>query len=183
MRTQRTMAVLAATGAFLMAAASVLLAPGAASAAPRQNDYPAPPSTISISSGTVRAGNSVGISGVGFGEHEPVVVQTRIRPRSGHWFPRRGILTHQQTVWTNGEGEFRTRVPTFLPGSLIITARGLKSGESGAATVRVLPRHMGSGGYGSWFYHGVPGMQAVDNTVGRWTGMSFGPGRIGWRAW
>lgn len=183
MRTQRTMAVLAATGAFLMAAASVLLAPGAASAAPRQNEhYPAPPSTISISSGTVRAGNSVGVSGVGFGEHEPVVVQTRFRPRSV-WFPRHGIVTHQQTVWTNRDGEFRTRVPTFLPGSIIITARGLRSGERGSATVRVLPRHMGSGGYGGWYYHGVPGMQAVDNTVGRWMGMNYGPARVGWRAW
>jgi hypothetical protein len=182
MRTQRTKALLAVVGAFLLAAVGVLLAPGAASAAP---DYPPPPSTVSVSAGTVRAGNSVGVYGTGFGEREPVVVQTRFRPRSGYWFPSRGIVVHKHIVWTNKDGEFKTRVRTSLPGKLIIHARGLESGESGSATVRVIGRHIGHGGYGDWYDMGLPGMntphlpgmQAVHNTVGRWVGAGSSPGR------
>lgn len=181
MRTQRTMAVLAAIGAFLLATVGVLLTPGAASAAP---DYPPPPSSISVSSGTVRAGASVGVMGVGFGAKEPVVVQTRYRPKAGFWFPKHGIVIGQKTVWTDKKGEFSTRVATYFPGKVIIVAHGLESGETGSATVNVVPRYTSADGYGSWYNMGLPGMQAVHNTVGRWLGVSNVPVRgAQWRAW
>ena len=114
MRTQRTKALLAAVGAFLLAAVGVLLAPGAASAAP---DYPPPPADLALSSGTVRAGNSVGVYGQGFGAKEPVIIVVKVRPRSGYWFPRQGFVTHKHKVWTNRDGEFKTRVPTYVAGT------------------------------------------------------------------
>src|SRR5688572_22500104 len=144
MRTQRTKALLAAVGAFLLAAVGVLLAPGAASAAP---DYPAPPADLRLSSGTVRAGNSVGVYGSGFGAREPVIIVVKLRPRDGYWFARQGVSTQRQKVWTNRDGELKTRVPTYVPGSTIIIAHGLDSGEDEKAKVRVLGRNFGAGGF------------------------------------
>jgi len=188
MRTQRTKALLAALGAFLLVAVGVLLAPGAASAAP---DYPPPPADLSLSSGTVRAGNSVGVYGSGFGAREPVVIVTKVKPRSGYWFPRQGFVTNTQRVWTNKQGEFKTRVPTYVAGTTTIVAHGLDSGEDEKAKVRVLGRNFGPSGYGDWYDHGapsatggLPGMQAVHNTVGRWLSHGNSPGwGVSWRAW
>jgi hypothetical protein len=185
MRTQRTKALLAAVGAFLLAAVGVLLAPGAASAAP---DYPPPPADLALSSGTVRAGNSVGVYGAGFGAREPVIIVIKIRPRAGYWFPQQGFVTHKQKVWTNKNGEFKTRVPTYAAGTATILAHGLDSGEDEKAKVKVLGRNMRPGGYGGWYDHGapggLPGMQAVNNTVGRWVTNGHAPGwGVGWRAW
>lgn len=181
MRTQRTKALLAAVGAFLLATVGVLLAPGAASAAP---DYPPPPADLTLSSGTVRAGNSVGVFGSGFGAREPVIIVTRVRPRDGYWFA--GFTTYRQKVWTNKDGEFKTRVPTYVAGTTVILAHGLDSGEDEKAKVKVLGRNMG--GYGDWFDNGapggLPGMQAVNNTVGRWMSNGDSPGwGVSWRAW
>jgi hypothetical protein len=186
MRTQRTKALLAALGALLLAAVGVLLAPGAASAAP---DYPPPPSTVQLSSGTVRAGNSVGVYGSGFGAKEPVIIQVRVRPRDGYWFARQGFTTHTIRVWTNKNGEFKTRIPTYVAGTTIVVAHGLDSGEDGKAKVRVLGRS-GPRDYGDRYDDGVPaitgglpGMQAVHNTVGRWLANGRAPGwGVGWRA-
>lgn len=188
MRTQRTKALLAAVGAFLLVAVGVLLAPGAASAAP---DYPPPPADLSLSSGTVRAGNSVGVYGAGFGAEEPVIVTIKVRPRAGYWFPRQGFVIHKQRVWTNPDGEFKTRVPTYVAGTATIIAVGLDSGEKERAKVRVLGRNMGPGHHGGWYDHGapsatggLPGMQAVHNTVGRWLSNGGAPGwGVSWRAW
>src|SRR6185436_5802810 len=115
MRTQRRLAVLAAAGTMLMAAASVLLAPGVASANPGNdehgrgrpgyhqpstngngngygnnhgngqgngngNQYPAPPASVGVSSGTVGAGKAVRVTGNGFAPGELVVIQNRYRP-------------------------------------------------------------------------------------------------------
>jgi hypothetical protein len=185
MRTQRTKALLAAVGAFLLAAVGVLLAPCAASAAP---DYPPPPSDLTLSSGTVRAGNSVGVYGSGFGAREPVIIVIKVRPRDGYWFPRQGFVTHRQRVWTNRNGEFKTRVPTYVAGTTTIVAHGLDSGEDEKAKVRVLGRNLGPG-YGNWSHHGapsgggLPGMQAVDNTVGRWLSSGMRPAGYQWRPW
>jgi hypothetical protein len=188
MRTQRTKALLAALGALLLAAVGVLLAPGAASAAP---DYPPPPSSVQLSSGTVRAGNSVGVYGSGFGANEPVIIQVRVRPRDGYWFARQGFTTHTITVCTNKNGEFKTRIPTYVAGTTTVVAHGLDSGEAGKAKVRVLGRGFGPGGYGDWDDQGgptasggLPGMQAVHNTVGRWLSNGGAPGwGVPWRAW
>ena len=158
MRTQRTKALLAALGAFLLVAVGVLLAPGAASAAP---DYPPPPADLTLSSGTVRAGNSVGVYGSGFGAKEPVVIVTKVKPRSGYWFPRQGFVTNTQRVWTNKKGEFKTRVPTYVAGTTTIIAHGLDSGEDEKAKVRVLGRNFGPGGYGDWYDHGAPSLSLI----------------------
>ena len=174
MRTQRRLAVLAAAGTMIMAAAGVLLAPGVASANPGDdehsrgrpgyhapsnngqgagngNNYPAPPASVGVSSGTVRAGQSVRVTGNGFGRHEPVVIQVRYRPATRFWFPWQGFVMGQQTVRTNNDGRFSTHVQTWLPGKVTITARGLRSGKTGSATVRVLPRgHNFGWGGGLW---------------------------------
>lgn len=185
MRTQRTKALLAAVGAFLLAAVGVLLAPGAASAAP---DYPPPPSSVQLSSGTVRVGNSVGVFGSGFGAKEPVIIEIRVRPRDGYWFARQGVMVHRIKVWTNKNGEFKTRIPTYTAGTTTVIAHGLDSGEDGKAKVKVKGRDFGPGGYGDWYDHGapsgLPGMQAVHNTVGRWLSNGNAPGwGVSWRAW
>jgi hypothetical protein len=165
MRAQRRLAVLAAAGTMIMAAAGILLAPGVASANPGNdehsrgrpgyhqpsnngngqgsgsgNDYPAPPASVGVSSGTVRAGKAVRVTGNGFGRHEPVVVQVRYRPPTRFWFPQRGFVIGQETVWTNKDGKFSTYAQTWLPGKVIVSARGLRSGKTGSATVRVLLR-------------------------------------------
>jgi hypothetical protein len=181
MRAQRRLALLAA-GIF-MTAAGVLLAPGVASANPGNdghgrgrpgyhepggngsgyghgsgNHYPAPPASVTVSSGTVRAGKSVRVSGNGFGRREPVLVQTRYRPATRYWFPRQGIIVGQQTVWTNHQGRFSTYVQTWLQGTITITARGQHSGRTGSASVTVLPRHGRShGSGGGWWGAGEPG--------------------------
>jgi hypothetical protein len=177
--------MLTAAGSMLLAATSVLLVPGAASANPNNdehlrgrpgyhaphgnnngggygnhngggqgsgngNNYPAPPASVSVSSGTVAAGKAVRVSGNGFGRNEPVVVQVRYRPPTRFWFPRQGIVLGQQTVRTNNNGQFKTYAQTWLPGTVIITARGLRSGKTGSATVKVLPRGWG-GGFGGWW--------------------------------
>jgi hypothetical protein len=182
MRAQRRLALLAAAG-MLVAAAGVLLAPGVAGANPGNDDrdqgrpgyhapggngsgyghgsgnhYPAPPASVTVSSGTVRAGKSVRVSGNGFGRREPVVVQTRYRPSTRYWFPRQGIVIGQQTVWTNNHGRFSTHVQTWLQGTITITARGLRSGKSGSASVNVLPRQSRShGSGGGWWAGGESG--------------------------
>jgi hypothetical protein len=171
MRAQRRLAVLAAAGTMIMAAAGILLAPGVASANPGNdehgrgrpgyhaphgdgqgqgngygnghgsgNHYPAPPASVAVSSGTVRAGKAVRVTGNGFAPGELVVVQTRYRPATQFWFPRGGIPMGQQTIRANRDGRFSTYVQTWLPGKVTIHARGLRSGKSGSATVRVLPR-------------------------------------------
>jgi hypothetical protein len=172
-----------------MAAASVLLAPGVASAnpgndgdgrgrpgyhAPHGDDqgngqdggqgygqgggyghgsghYPAPPASVAVSAGTVHAGKAVRVTGNGFGRHELVVVQTRYRPATQFWFPRQGIVIGQQTVHTDNHGRFSAYTQTWLPGKIRITARGLRSGKTGSATVKVLPRgHHPIWGGGLW---------------------------------
>jgi len=209
MRTQRSLAVLAAAGTMLMAAASVLLAPGVASANPGndehgrgrpgyhqpstngngngygnghgngqgngngngngQGNYPAPPASVGVSSGTVGAGKAVRVTGNGFGRNEPVVIQVRYRPPTRFWFPKQGFVIGQQTVWTNKDGKFSTYAQTWLPGKVIITARGLRSGKTGSATVNVVPRGFGNGwGHGWWGAgeSGTPaGTVAVANTT------------------
>jgi len=192
MRTQRRLAVLAAAGTMLMAAATVLLAPGVASANPGNdehgrgrpgyhqpstngngngygNNYPAPPASVGVSSGTVSAGKAVRVTGNGFGRNEPVVIQVRYRPPTRFWFPKQGFVIGQQTVWTNKDGKFSTYAQTWLPGKVIITARGLRSGKTGSATVNVVPRGFGNGwGHGWWGAgeSGTPaGTVAVANTT------------------
>jgi len=194
MRTQRRLAVLAAAGTMLMAAATVLLAPGVASANPGNdehgrgrpgyhqpsnngngngygnnnghgngqgngngNNYPAPPASVGVSSGTVGAGKAVRVTGNGFGRNEPVVIQVRYRPPTRFWFPKQGIVIGQQTVWTNKDGKFSTYAQTWLPGKVTISARGLRSGKTGSATVNVLPRGFSHGWNGGWWGAGESG--------------------------
>lgn len=195
MRAQHRLAVLAAAGTMLMAAASVLFTAGVASANPGDTEhgrgrpgyhapggqgsgsgsggitnYPAPPASVAVSSGTVRAGRAVRVTGNGFGKNEPVVVQTRYRPPTRFWFPRQGIVIGQQTVRTNGQGRFSTYAPTWLPGKVTISARGLKSGKTGSATVNVLPRGGQPLGWGGGWWgagaSGTPtGIVAVSHTT------------------
>src|SRR5687768_13135377 len=187
MRAQRRLAVLAAAGTMIMAAAGVLLAPGVASANPGNdehsrgrpgyhqpsnnghgqgsgsgNGYPAPPASVAVSSGAARAGKAVKVTGNGFGRHEPVVVQVRYRPPTRFWFPQRGIIIGQQTVWTNKDGKFATYAHTWLPGKVIIAARGLRSGKTGSATVKVLLQRGPFWG-GAWWGAGESGTPS--NTV------------------
>ena len=91
------------------------------------------------------------MTGNGFAPNELVVVQTRYRPATRFWFPGQGIVIGQQTVRTNKDGRFSTYAQTWLPGKITIHARGLKSGKSGSATVKVLPRgHSLNWGAGWW---------------------------------
>jgi hypothetical protein len=163
------MAVLATVGAIVVATAGVLLSPGVASATPGHGynnpgggsgtgsgNYPPTPPSLTVSSGTVKAGKSVRVSGRDFGRREPVVVRVRYRPSTRFWFPRRGIVTQQTTVWTNNQGRFSTYAHTFLAGTLSITATGLRSRKSASVSVRVLPRG-GSHGWGTWWGAGAPG--------------------------
>lgn len=188
MRAQHRLAVLAAAGTMLIAAAGVLLVPGVASANPGDTehgrgrpgyhapggqgsgsgnaaDYPAPPASVTVSSGTVRAGKAVRVSGSGFARHEPVVVQVRYRPPTRFWFPRQGIVIGQQTVWTSNDGRFSTYAQTWLPGQVLITARGLRSGKTGSATVNVLPRVARPFGWGGWWSAGESGTPSGPVTV------------------
>jgi hypothetical protein len=109
------------------------------------------------------------VTGNGFAPHELVVVQTRYRPATRFWFPRQGIVTGQQTVRTNKDGRFSTYAQTWLPGKVTIHARGLKSGKTGSATVRVLPRGHNLGWGGGWWGAGESGTPsgtvAVANTT------------------
>jgi hypothetical protein len=168
------MAVLAAVGAMVVATAGVLLSPGVASATPGNGynnpgggagagmNYPAPPPSLTVSSGTVKAGKSVRVSGRDYGKREPVVVRVRFRPSTRFWFPRGGIVTQQTTVWTDGHGRFSTYAHTFLAGSISITATGLKSRKTASVSVRVLPRHGSSHGWGTWWGAGAPGASSAD---------------------
>ena len=123
------------------------------------NNYPAPPASVGVSSGTVSAGKAVRVTGNGFGKNEPVVIQVRYRPATRFWFPRGGIVIGQQTVRTNGNGQFNTYAQTWLPGKVTITARGLKSGKTGSATVNVRVRGW-AGGWGGWWGAGESGTPA-----------------------
>ncbi len=141
---------------------------GGGSGSGNGNNYPAPPASVSVSSGTVSAGKAVRVTGNGFGRNEPVVIQVRYRPATRFWFPKGGIVIGQQTVRTNNNGQFKTYVQTWLPGTVTIHARGLRSGKTGSATVNVRVRGW-AGGWGGWWGAGESGTPAgtvaVSNTT------------------
>jgi hypothetical protein len=99
---------------------------GPASAAPYSNQ-----ATISVSNQTPNAGSTIRVCGLGFGRSEAVLItlnQTR-RVRG----------TRLAVAFTNRSGAFCTRINVGNRiGTETITARGIRSGRTASATIRVI---------------------------------------------
>src|SRR5688572_14273844 len=120
MRAHRTMALLGKAGAMIAAiAAAALIAPGAAVAAPAVNNYPAPEPALTVNAGSISAGRTVRISGVGFDAKEPVSISVRYRLTSRKSIKQPRFAREPQGR-ANSDGEYRSGVSLLLPGRATI---------------------------------------------------------------
>ena len=119
-------------------------------ASPDPSDYPAQGPLLTVTSGTVKVGGSVTVTGRGFHErrsHRPLrdvrpgKPRARIRRTSrtacGIHVPT-GVAAATAHAVAASDGEFSAEVPLTQPGNATITATGERSHMSGAATVSVL---------------------------------------------
>ena len=99
---------------------------GPANAAPYVNQ-----ATISVSSQTPKAGSTIQVCGMGFGKREKVIITLDQN--------RRGRDSRSAVAFTNRSGEFCTRINVGTKiGAHTLTARGLRSGRTATAMIRVV---------------------------------------------
>lgn len=122
-------------------------------ASPDPGGYPAQSPLLTVTSGTVKVGGSVTVTGHGFqsgevvdisvaysaashalGSGGPVAQPAAFTPR--HGVNRTVLAAHAVAA---SDGDFSAQVPLIQTGSATITAIGEQSHMSGAATVSVLP--------------------------------------------
>ncbi|HEV2087210.1 MAG TPA: hypothetical protein VGR21_02745 [Cryptosporangiaceae bacterium] len=101
-------------------------------------DYPAPSPSLTVSEGTVVVGESVTVSGTGFGSGDTVAIDlTYVNGGGGGGG---GVPAAVVTVVrASPDGTFSTAVRFGQVGLARITATGSPSGLSASVTVRVLP--------------------------------------------
>ena len=189
MRAQRTMALLVGAVAMIAAVAgAALIGPGAASAAPAAaaNAYPAPPPSVTVNAGSVTPGRSVRLSGMGFGNGEPVLIDVVYRiipgtPALQPPFPGPGSGISR----ADASGNVRARVALTFPGYATITVRGLHSHKTARVTVRVVlwggnrPMYFRPGTFNGPFGGGGLGVGAFGGAFGFGAGFPFGGGGAG----
>jgi len=134
---------------------------GPANAAPYVNQ-----ASISVSSQTPRAGSTIRVCGLGFGRTETVIITLdQNRGRRGSGFA---------VAFTNRSGEFCTRINVGTKiGAHTITARGLRSGRTATAKIRVVKAgHRGvdvlgvSASTGTGANSGIPEVAGVSASAG-----------------
>jgi hypothetical protein len=137
MRAQRILARLATAGAMIAAVvAATLVAPGVAAA--HHDPYPAPSSSLTVSSGTVTVGRSVTVFGNGFARDEIVKLTVRYQMHLGQGSHGPSVSFGAGSVRANNHGKFSKRISLWVPGTATITANGLRSGKIASAAVRVV---------------------------------------------
>jgi len=134
---KRALAVLALTGSM------AVLGGGAAMAA---DNYPAPSTTASVSSGTVAPGEAVTFSGTGFTPGEQINISVVSSGASGgtatgsRSVPVRIVLPAETTTLktvADAKGSFSTQITLTAAGTYTLTATGATSGHSVSSTVVV----------------------------------------------
>lgn len=144
----------------LAGALAIVATPAVAHA---QNEYPPPPPVLTLSSTTITAGDTVVLSGRGYGLGEQVRITSVHRAgaagrtsgatnRNSHAGPAMVTVAYRQpladghvptppvTMTADSTGAFSVRLRFNDPGVEDITAAGLTSGRSASVTLTVLPR-------------------------------------------
>lgn len=117
-------------------------------ASPNPSDYPAQSPLLTVTSGTVKVGGSVTVTGRGFTSGEVIDIFVTYGPANHALgsggpvaqpaaFKLPGVAQPAAHAVAASDGEF-AQVPLTQPGNATITATGERSHMSGAATVSVL---------------------------------------------
>jgi hypothetical protein len=141
----------AASLAAMMVVATVgvaTLTPGSASATPGGSAtaaaaYPPPPPNMVVNKGTVKAGVTVKATGRSYKSKEKVYVTVTFTPKGS----KKSKVVKTATVKVDSKGKFVIAVKMKAPGTVVITGKGLTSKKSASATVHVINKHKGNGGW------------------------------------
>jgi LPXTG-motif cell wall-anchored protein len=134
------------SGLLMLIAAAATTAVAVPAAAYGQPYAPVGP-TVTVSDSTVVVGDTVEVTGTGFGAGEPITITVSYQtigmgiPRGGRSVVPRAQQLAQDTARANADGTFRHRLTLTTAGRALITATGVETGRSGSATVLVLTSH------------------------------------------
>ena len=126
---------LASLVAALVMTAGVTAVTGTPAQAAPDDPYPPTASALTVNRGAVKVGASVRATGRQFSRNERIHLTVLYKPLN--WDHYTTVLQNHR-VRANGKGKFSVNVRMYLPGTAMIKARGLRSGKSAAAPVRVL---------------------------------------------
>jgi hypothetical protein len=141
----------AASLAAMMVVATVgvaTLTPGSASATPGGSAtarvaYPPPPPNMVVNKGTVKAGVTVKATGRNYKGKEKVYVTVTFTPKGSH----KSKVVKAAILKADSKGKMIVTVKMSAPGTAVITGKGLTSKKSASATVHVINKHKGHGGW------------------------------------
>jgi hypothetical protein len=145
----RPLATLATMVAMLAAPVGVVaLTPGSASATPgvAAAAYPPVKPTVVVNKGTVKKGVSVKATGRSYKAKEKVFVTVSFKAKGSKNYK----TVKTATVKTDSKGKFIIIVKMSMAGTVIISGKGLTSKKTGSATVWVIDKKKGNGG---WVIH------------------------------
>lgn len=125
-----------------IAAATVMLTPVAASAAPKVH-YPPPPPSLVVNRGVVKYGTTVHATGTSYAGRERVWISVLFTPRGSH----RARVVKTGSVYTDRRGTFFLNLRMAAPGVVVIRATGRTSHKTASAYVTVVNRRQSNGGW------------------------------------
>ena len=139
--------------ATVVAIAVLAISPSAALAAsPSPSTYQAVNPSLTVSSGSISAGGSVTVSGVGYDPNETVDITVVYGPgpkaagagsQSAHGLSVQTVNFVRQLVAAHaavdGKGAFTQQLTLSTAGTATISATGAQSGRTSASTVNVMP--------------------------------------------
>jgi len=128
--------------AVAIAAATVMLTPVAASAAPEVH-YPPPPPSLVVNHGVVKYGTTVHATGTKYTGRERVSISVLFTPKGSH----RARVVKTATLYTDRRGTFFLNLRMAAPGIVVIRATGRSSHKTASAYVTVTDRRQGTGGW------------------------------------
>ena len=115
---------------------------GAASAAPN-GPYPPPPPSLVVNKGVVKYGVTVRATGRQFAKKEKVYVTVYFRAKGSNKLK----VVKTATVYTDKNGKFGVNVKMSKAGVAIIAVKGKTSRKTAQASVHVIDKKKGSGGW------------------------------------
>jgi hypothetical protein len=142
----RPLATLATMVAMLAAPVGVVaLTPGSASAAPtvKTTNYPPAKPTVVVNKGTVKIGVTVRATGREFKAKEKIYITVVFTPKGS----KKSKVVKTAYVRADSKGKFGVNVKMSAAGSVVIKGKGLTSKKSGSATVWVINKKKGKGGW------------------------------------
>ena len=155
----------AASLAAMMLAATVgvaTLTPGSASATPggsatARTAYPPPPPSVVVNKGTVKVGVTVKTTGRYFKSNEKVYVTLTFTPKGSN----KSKVVKSITLRVDKKGKFITNFKMQAAGKVVIKAKGKTSMKSSSATVWVINKQKGHGGWAM-----APASFSISTTAG-----------------